>query len=81
MIKCRVDVSLKDGVLDPQGAATLASLRHLGYGEATSARIGRFIDLELDCADESHAKALAEKMCGDLLVNGVIEQYRVTVVK
>ncbi|MET0156327.1 MAG: phosphoribosylformylglycinamidine synthase subunit PurS [Rickettsiales bacterium] len=77
-MKYRVDVSLKEGVLDPQGAATLASLRHLGYDEAAGARIGRFIELDLTCASEKEAEAQVEKMCGALLVNGVIEQYRVS---
>ena len=66
----------KDGILDPQGDAVRASLTSLGFS-VTDARIGRLVDLEIDTGDEETARAEAERMCGELLANPLIESYEV----
>jgi phosphoribosylformylglycinamidine synthase len=69
----------KPGILDPQGEAVGSALGHLGF-EVRDARIGKVIDLELDAADETAAKAEVERMCERLLANPLIESYEIEVV-
>ena len=73
-MKIRVHVSLKPGVLDPQGRAVHHALEGMGFRGVDDVRIGRLI--ELDVADETTDAALAE-MCEKLLANTVIENYRI----
>ncbi|MBH5323118.1 phosphoribosylformylglycinamidine synthase subunit PurS [Aurantiacibacter sediminis] len=73
-MKIRVHVSLKPGVLDPQGRAVHHALEGLGFEGVDDVRIGRTV--ELDVADDTSDKALAE-MCEKLLANTVIENYRI----
>ena len=73
-MKIRVHVSLKPGVLDPQGRAVHHALEGLGFAEVEDVRIGRLI--ELDVADGTDDTALAD-MCEKLLANTVIENYRI----
>ena len=75
-MKATVLVRPKSGILDPQGQAVESSLRQLGFpvGEA---RIGRLIDLELDAANASDARATVERMCERLLANPLIESYEI----
>ena len=73
-MKIRVHVSLKPGVLDPQGRAVHHALEGLGFAEVEDVRIGRLI--ELDVADDTDDAALAD-MCEKLLANTVIENYRI----
>tara|TARA_Y100001947_G_scaffold23972_2_gene17668 strand:- start:84 stop:317 length:234 start_codon:yes stop_codon:yes gene_type:complete len=73
-MKIRVHVSLKPGVLDPQGRAVHHALEGLGFAEVEDVRIGRLI--ELDVADGTDDAALAD-MCEKLLANTVIENYRI----
>ncbi|UVI38361.1 phosphoribosylformylglycinamidine synthase subunit PurS [Qipengyuania spongiae] len=73
-MKIRVYVSLKPGVLDPQGRAVHHALDGLGFEGVEDVRIGRFI--ELDMADGTTDEAL-ESMCEKLLANTVIEDYRI----
>jgi phosphoribosylformylglycinamidine synthase len=73
-MKVRVHVSLKPGVLDPQGRAIHHSLEGLGFTGVNDVRAGRLI--ELDVADDTSDAALDE-MCRKLLANMVIENYRV----
>ncbi|GGD87876.1 phosphoribosylformylglycinamidine synthase subunit PurS [Tsuneonella deserti] len=73
-MKVRVHVSLKPGVLDPQGRAVHHALEGLGFAGIEDVRIGREIDLEV--ADETTDAALDE-MCRKLLANMVIENYRI----
>ena len=76
--KIEVIVTLKNGVLDPQGKAIEGSLKHLGFDHVKSIRQGKFIEVELD-GNPSPAEAEAEvkKMCETLLANTVIENFRV----
>ena len=73
-MKVRVVVTLKPGVLDPQGKAVHAALAGLGFGQVEDVRVGRLI--ELDVADSTSQAALDE-MCRKLLANMVIENYRI----
>ena len=73
-MKVRVHVSLKPGVLDPQGRAVHHALEGLGFSGVDNVRIGRTI--ELDVADSTGDDQL-EKMCEQLLANTVIEDYRI----
>ncbi|WP_228243147.1 phosphoribosylformylglycinamidine synthase subunit PurS [Porphyrobacter sp. GA68] len=73
-MQVRVHVSLKPGVLDPQGRAVHHALEGLGFADVRDVRIGRLI--ELDVADGTSDDAL-ETMCRQLLANTVIEDYRI----
>ncbi|WP_333837215.1 phosphoribosylformylglycinamidine synthase subunit PurS [Novosphingobium sp.] len=73
-MKVRVHVSLKNGVLDPQGRAIHHALEGLGFTDVNDVRAGRLV--ELDVADDTTDAALDE-MCRKLLANMVIENYRI----
>ncbi len=73
----KVFVTLKRGVLDPQGQAVARALSRLGFDEVKDARIGKYIELTVEATDE---KRLTQ-MCEKLLANTVIEEYRVEIVK
>jgi phosphoribosylformylglycinamidine synthase subunit PurS len=73
-MKVRVHVSLKPGVLDPQGRAVHHALEGLGFTGVHDVRVGRLI--ELDVADDT-SDATLDEMCRRLLANGVVENYRV----
>ena len=75
-MKATVLVRPKPGILDPQGEAVGSALGHLGF-EVRDARVGKVIDLELDAADETEAKAEVERMCERLLANPLIESYEI----
>ncbi len=77
MLKARVHVTLKDGVLDPQGKAIHRALEGLGFAGVRGARQGKVIDLELAGADEAGARERVDSMCRQLLVNTVIEDYAI----
>jgi len=76
-MNARVYVTLKPGVLDPQGKAVARSLAGLGYGEVGEVRIGKMLELKLDATDAAAARARLEEMCQRLLANTVIEDYRI----
>jgi phosphoribosylformylglycinamidine synthase len=78
-MRARVHVTLKDGVLDPQGEAVGHALASLGFAGVASVRIGKVIDLGLADEDRSAARARVEAMCEALLANTVIETYRVEI--
>ena len=78
MIHAKVYVTLKRGVLDPQGQAVARALSRLGFDEVKGARIGKYIELELE-GDRAAAEARLKEMCERLLANTVIEEYRVEV--
>jgi phosphoribosylformylglycinamidine synthase len=75
--KIVVDVMLKPEILDPAGQAVLNALPSLGLPPASSLRIGKHVELELEAADEQEALELATKMAETLLANPVIEDFRV----
>ena len=76
-MKAKVHVTLKNGVLDPQGKAIEHTLASLGFDGVNQARQGKFIELELAESDEAKARAAVEEMCKKLLANTVIENYTI----
>jgi phosphoribosylformylglycinamidine synthase len=80
VIKARVTVTLKNGVLDPQGKAIEHALSGLGFDGVGSVRQGKVFDLELAGTDKAKAEADLKAMCDRLLANTVIENYNVTLI-
>ncbi len=78
-MKARVFVTLKNGVLDPQGKAIGHALNGLGFGSVGEVRQGKVIDLELSESDPAKAKASLKDMCEKLLANTVIEKYEIEI--
>ena len=76
-MKARVFVTLKNGVLDPQGKAIGHALNGLGFGQVGEVRQGKLIELELAGNDADKAKADIKAMCEKLLANTVIEKYEI----
>jgi len=74
-MKARVTVTLKTGVLDPQGKAIEGALKSLGIEGVGSVRQGKVFDIELDSADKAAAEAALKAACEKLLANTVIENY------
>ena len=79
MIKARVTVTLKNGVLDPQGKAIEHALDGLGFAGVGQVRQGKVFDVEIDSADRAKAEADLKSMCEKLLANTVIENYSIAV--
>ncbi|MEM9222317.1 MAG: phosphoribosylformylglycinamidine synthase subunit PurS [Pseudomonadota bacterium] len=77
MIRARVTVTLKPGVLDPQGKAIEGALASLGFSGVDRARQGKVIDLELAGEDRDAARTKVEQMCEALLANTVVERYHI----
>ena len=76
--KARVYVTLKRGVLDPQGSAVNRALHAMGYGEVSDVRLGKFIEVTLDDQKpEVEERGRLEEMCRKLLANTVIEDFRI----
>ena len=76
-MKIKVVVTLKNGVLDPQGKAIQQTLKGMGYSNIEGVRQGKYFDLEIAEKDEAKAKAAAEEMCKKLLANLVIEDFKI----
>ena len=74
-MKARIKITLKNGVLDPQGKAIQSALGSLGFHGVNDVRQGKYIEVELAEKDEAKARATVEKMCRELLANLVIENY------
>jgi len=72
-----VNVTPKPGILDPQGRAVEGSLDHLGISGVSAVRVGRRVELTVDASDESAARAVVERLAGELLANPLIEAYAV----
>jgi phosphoribosylformylglycinamidine synthase subunit PurS len=75
-MRVRILVSLKNGVLDPQGKAVEQSLHTLGYKEVQDVRIGKFVELDLQAGSREDAEVRIREMCDRLLANPVIENFR-----
>ena len=75
-MRVKIFVSLKKGVLDPQGKAIERSLHTLGYGEVRDVRAGKYLELEVEAESRAGAEARIRDMCDKLLANPVIEDYR-----
>ena len=76
-MKVKVIVTLKDGVLDPQGKAIQQTLNGMSYSEVKEVRQGKYFDIEIDEKDEIKAKSKVEEMCKKLLANLVIEDFKI----
>lgn len=74
-MKARIKITLKPGVLDPQGKAIQHALTGLGVGGVNEVRQGKYIEVDLTETGEAAARAQVEKICKDLLANTVIENY------
>lgn len=79
-MKARVHVMLKNGVLDPQGAAVRHALGTLGFDGVNGVRQGKVIELDLDENDRAKAEVAVNEMCEKLLANTVIESYSVEII-
>jgi phosphoribosylformylglycinamidine synthase PurS subunit len=79
-MKARVTVTLKSGVLDPQGKAIEGALRSLGVNGVASVRQGKVFDIELEGSDKARAEAALKEAADRLLANTVIENYHIQVI-
>ncbi len=80
-MQARIKITLKHGVLDPQGKAIEHALASLGFSGVNEVRQGKYIEVDLAETDEAQARAQVEKICQDLLANTVIENYAYELVK
>ena len=78
-MKARVTITLKSGVLDPQGKAIEGALAGLGFSGVEDVRQGKYIELDLDETDRARAEQTVRAMCDRLLANTVIENYRIDI--
>jgi phosphoribosylformylglycinamidine synthase PurS subunit len=78
-MKARVTVTLKNGVLDPQGQAIEGSLASLGFGGVNSVRQGKVFDLDVEGTDMEAARSQIKAMCEKLLANTVIENFAIEI--
>ena len=76
-MKIKVIVTLKDGVLDPQGKAIQQTLNGMSFSEVKEVRQGKYFDIDVSTEDEKKAKSKVEEMCKKLLANLVIEDYKI----
>jgi phosphoribosylformylglycinamidine synthase len=79
-MKARITVTLKSGILDPQGKAIEGALRSLGVEGVASVRQGKVFDIEFEGADKAKAEALLKQAADKLLANTVIENYHIQVI-
>ena len=78
-MKIIINIFLKNGVLDPQGKAIEKALHSLNFNEVKEVRMAKQLILDLDEKDEIRAKERIAKMCEELLVNNVIEDYELSI--
>ncbi len=76
-MKAKVKVTLKNGVLDPQGKAIEGALGSLGFSGVNSVRQGKYFEVDLSETDKSKAQAALKAMCEKLIANTVIENYEI----
>ena len=79
MTKARITVTLKNGVLDPQGKAIESALGGLGFAGVGAVRQGKVFDIQIEETDPAKAEAVLKKMCEQLLANTVIEDYSISI--
>lgn len=79
VVNAKVFVTLKKGVLDPQGKAVGEALASMGYSEVTGLRIGKFIEVELVTSSKQDAEKRLKEMCEKLLANTIVEDYKVKI--
>ena len=76
-MKIKVIVTLKSGVLDPQGKSIQQTLNGMGFSNVKDVRQGKYFDIDIDESDEQKAKQSAEEICKKLLANQVIEDFKI----
>tara|TARA_B100001750_G_C15259944_1_gene472135 strand:- start:357 stop:590 length:234 start_codon:yes stop_codon:yes gene_type:complete len=76
-MKIKVVITLKNGVLDPQGKAIQQTLNGMGFSKVKEVRQGKYFNIEIIEKDEAKAKAIVEDMCKKLLANLIIEDYQI----
>jgi phosphoribosylformylglycinamidine synthase PurS subunit len=79
-VKARIHITLKNGVLDPQGKAIQQALAGLGFDTVEDVRQGKYIEIELSESDAEAARSQVTDMCEKLLANTVIENYDIEIV-
>ncbi len=75
-MKAKIYITLKNGVLDPQGKAISGALEHLGFKGVNEVRQGKYIEVDFAGSDKKKAEAEIDAMCKKLLANTVVENYR-----
>jgi phosphoribosylformylglycinamidine synthase subunit PurS len=80
-VKAKVHVTLKNGVLDPQGKAVQHALASLSFSGVRDVRQGKYIELDLEETDRARARQSVEAMCKQLLANTVIENYSIEIIE
>jgi phosphoribosylformylglycinamidine synthase len=75
-MRAKIFVTLKEGILDPQGKAIEHALSVLGFKEVRGARVGKYLEVALDAAAPDQAEKRVKEMCEKLLANTVVETYR-----
>jgi phosphoribosylformylglycinamidine synthase len=75
-VKAKIHVTLKPGILDPQGKAIEHALDLLGFKSATNVRVGKYMEVDVNETDKAKAEAEVKQMCEKLLANTIIEEYR-----
>ena len=78
-MKAKVYVTLKKGVLDPQGRAVMGALKSMDFNEVNDVRIGKNMELELNGASKEEEEKRLREMCEKLLANTVVENYRIEI--
>tara|TARA_A100001037_G_scaffold297025_1_gene318405 strand:- start:491 stop:733 length:243 start_codon:yes stop_codon:yes gene_type:complete len=78
-LKAKIHVTLKNGVLDPQGKAVGHALESLGFDGVADVRQGKYIEIDLEDSSEADAKERVDAMCRQLLANTVIENYDIEI--
>lgn len=77
MYTAKINITLRKSILDPQGKAAHQALQDLGMNDIESARIGKFVELEIEASDKESAFKKADEACKKLLVNEVMEDYQI----
>jgi len=75
-VKAKIHVTLKQGILDPQGKAIEHALDSLGFRNTANVRVGKYMELDLTLTDKAKAEVEVRSMCEKLLANTIIEEYR-----
>jgi len=75
-VKAKIHVTLKQGILDPQGKAIEHALDSLGFKNAGNVRVGKYMEFDLNESDKGKAEAEVQQMCEKLLANTIVEEYR-----
>ncbi|XDD41443.1 phosphoribosylformylglycinamidine synthase subunit PurS [Leptospira sp. WS60.C2] len=79
MFVAKINVTLKESVLDPQGQTVLRTLQDQGKASVKDLRVGKYIEMKLNVSSQKEAEAIAKEICESVLVNQVIETYKLVV--